>query len=109
MSAAYKVLAADQTPHHGGTGKWSKGKWRSVTGELVPCANGIHYCRPDQLIRTEREYEFTLNGTVCGSVLANSKREAMEVWVAAELYDRKVVEYGADTVTVCGVTYGVMP
>ena len=51
MSAvAYKVLAADQTPHHGGTGKWVRNRWRTVDGTLIPCANGIHYCRRDQLI-----------------------------------------------------------
>lgn len=46
----YKVLAADQTPHHGGTGRWVKKRWRTVGGPLVPCANGIHFCRRDQLV-----------------------------------------------------------
>jgi hypothetical protein len=46
----YKVLAQDQTPHHGGTGKWVKKRWRTVDGPLAPCANGIHFCRRDQLL-----------------------------------------------------------
>ena len=48
---AYKVLADGQSSHHGGSGKWRKGKWRTVKGDLVPCSNGLHYCRPDQLIK----------------------------------------------------------
>ncbi|MCR4338567.1 MAG: hypothetical protein NUW01_01630 [Gemmatimonadaceae bacterium] len=47
----YKVLDAAQQPHHGGTGRWTKGRWRTATGPLVPCENGIHYCRRDQLVR----------------------------------------------------------
>jgi hypothetical protein len=47
----YKVLAFDQSSHHGGSGKWVKKRWRSVEGELVPCANGIHYCQHEHLIR----------------------------------------------------------
>lgn len=35
-ASGYKVLAADQTPHHGGTGKWVKNRWRSVNGQIVP-------------------------------------------------------------------------
>jgi len=46
----YKVLGEDQLSHHGGSGRWKKGRWRSVKGELSPCNNGIHYCRPDQLV-----------------------------------------------------------
>ena len=48
---AYKVLAADQSSHHGGSGKWRKGQWCTVDGVLVPCRNGIHYCRRDQLVQ----------------------------------------------------------
>ena len=47
---AYKVLGDAQQSHHGGTGKWRKGQWRTAKGELVPCQNGIHYCTRDQLV-----------------------------------------------------------
>jgi hypothetical protein len=45
----YKVTAADGSSYHGGTGRWVKGRWRSVTGEIVPCENGLHLCRADHL------------------------------------------------------------
>ncbi len=54
-------------------------------------------------------YEFTLNGTVCGEVLTTETiREAMELWAndRINLFGR-TVQYGDDTVTVNGVTYGV--
>lgn len=50
----YKVLNLDGTPCHGGVGAWplptqradgwEPGEWREVTGELVPCENGLHLC-----------------------------------------------------------------
>ena len=46
----YKVLSDAQASHHGGAGKWEKGRWRTVKGDIVPCKNGLHYCRRDQLI-----------------------------------------------------------
>ena len=49
--AAYKVLGEAQDSHHGGTGKWRKGQWRTVTGALIPCQSGIHYCRRGQLVQ----------------------------------------------------------
>jgi hypothetical protein len=50
IHSRFKVLGSNQESHHGGTGKWRKGQWRSVKGELVPCSNGIHYCKPDHLV-----------------------------------------------------------
>jgi hypothetical protein len=47
----FKVLGDKQTSCHGGNGRWVKNRWRTAEGELVPCANGIHYCRQDQLVR----------------------------------------------------------
>ena len=47
----YKVLSDAQTSHHGGNGKWVKGRARSVQGNLVACWNGLHYCTRDQLVR----------------------------------------------------------
>ena len=47
----FKVLGDRQQSHHGGNGKWTKNRWRTVDGPVVPCRNGIHYCRPDQLVQ----------------------------------------------------------
>jgi hypothetical protein len=52
----FKVLNEHGRPHNGGTGDWplpsngKPGKWLRVEGDLVPCENGIHLCRPDQLV-----------------------------------------------------------
>jgi len=46
----YKVTDANGYSMHGGTGKWTPGKWRSVRGDLVPCEHGLHLCRPQDLI-----------------------------------------------------------
>jgi len=35
---------------HGGSGEWRKGRWRSVRGLLVPCENGLHLCREQDLL-----------------------------------------------------------
>jgi hypothetical protein len=45
----YKVLDKGGQPFHGGTGKWTKGRWRSVEGDLVACRNGLHACTIAQL------------------------------------------------------------
>jgi hypothetical protein len=52
----YKVLDEDGRPCHGGVGTWplpqdgEPGEWLEVTGELVPCKNGAHLCREEDLI-----------------------------------------------------------
>lgn len=46
----YKVLDANLRSMHGGSGRWTPGRWRSVKGPLVPCENGLHLCRIDQII-----------------------------------------------------------
>ena len=51
----YKVLAENGQPHHGGTGVWplpngKPGEWLEITGELVPCENGLHLCRQSDLL-----------------------------------------------------------
>jgi len=47
----FKVLGDNKTSYHGGDGRWVKNRWRTAEGDLVPCENGIHYCRQDQLVR----------------------------------------------------------
>ena len=53
----YKVLSTDGKPHYGGRAnfKWplpngEPGAWKAVTGELVPCAHGLHLCRRSDLV-----------------------------------------------------------
>ena len=46
----YKVTREDGRSMHGGTGRWTPGRWRSVSGPLVPCRNGLHLCRPQDLV-----------------------------------------------------------
>ena len=46
----YKVLGAGRVSCHGGTGKWTPGRWRSVHGELKPCSHALHFCRAEDLI-----------------------------------------------------------
>ena len=48
--AFYKVLNLDGSCYYGGTGSWVQGKWREVTGELIPCENGLHVLTRDQLV-----------------------------------------------------------
>jgi hypothetical protein len=51
----YKVIMPDGSPTHGGSGLWplpsadAPGAWREVTGDIVPCSNGLHVCTADQL------------------------------------------------------------
>ena len=45
----YKVLDTGGKPFHGGTGKWTKGRYRSVKGPVVACSNGLHFCTIEQL------------------------------------------------------------
>jgi len=58
----YKVLKADGSCCNGGTGKWylpkkqKDGSWKpgrwmpEIEGKLIPCKNGYHICRPQDLI-----------------------------------------------------------
>ena len=48
--AFYKVLNLDGSCYYGGTGSWVQGEWREVTGELIPCENGLHVLTRDQLV-----------------------------------------------------------
>lgn len=51
MSALYKVTGTGGTACHGGSGRWVKNRWRSVKGDLIPCARGLHLCRREDLVR----------------------------------------------------------
>lgn len=46
----YKILAHGQKSCHGGNHIWIPGEWLTIEGELVPCKNGIHLCRPEHLL-----------------------------------------------------------
>ena len=46
----YKWLDGNQACN-GGTGRWQKNRWRSVTGDLIPCEHGLHLCRVQDLSR----------------------------------------------------------
>lgn len=51
----YKVLRADGSAYHGGSGKWPlpngrPGAWVEVTGQLVACRRGLHVCRAEHLL-----------------------------------------------------------
>lgn len=49
MTAYYKVVRADLQSYHGGAGKWTVGKWRTVKGPLEACRNGLHFVTLAQL------------------------------------------------------------
>ena len=59
--ALYKLTTPKGEPIHGGSGKWSlprgkrPGAWREVTGKLVPCSNGLHLLRAQDISRWLRE------------------------------------------------------
>lgn len=45
----YKTLR-NRCSCHGGKGKWTPYKPRHVIGVLIPCKNGLHYCRDEQVV-----------------------------------------------------------
>jgi hypothetical protein len=48
----WKVLNADRSVCHGGTGQWpAPGEWLAVSGPLVACKRGLHLCRRGDLIQ----------------------------------------------------------
>jgi len=51
-----KFTAEDGSPCNGGYGKWGlprgkrPGRWWEVKGEIEPCLNGLHLCRPKDVL-----------------------------------------------------------
>jgi hypothetical protein len=61
METLYKVLGSDGSAYHGGHGfwalptksgeRWMPGDWMpTIKDELVPCSNGYHLCRREDVI-----------------------------------------------------------
>jgi len=46
----FKVLNADRTPAHGGTGKWKARGWMPTIPDPIPCQRGWHLCREQDLV-----------------------------------------------------------
>ena len=42
LDTLIKITATDRSSMHGGDGKWTKNRWRSVTPPLDPCIHGLH-------------------------------------------------------------------
>jgi hypothetical protein len=57
----FKLTTTKGEPVHGGSGKWSlprgakPGAWREVTGKVVPCENGLHLLRAQDIGHWFRE------------------------------------------------------
>ncbi len=49
MNAMWKATKADGHPAHG-YGRWHRRRWRTVSGDLVPCRRGIHYAAGPQIL-----------------------------------------------------------
>ena len=45
----YKWLREGQKPTHADAEPWVPGEWRSVTGKIEACHNGLHACRAEHL------------------------------------------------------------
>jgi hypothetical protein len=50
VTATYYKWLNGRKSCHGGDAAWRKGAWKTVTGELVPCQNGLHLCRRQDLL-----------------------------------------------------------
>src|SRR3990167_6860973 len=46
----FKVLNADRTPAHGGSGRWKARGWMPTIPDPVPYKRGYHLCREQDLI-----------------------------------------------------------
>ena len=51
MPQYWKVLDNDNRSCHGGDATWMPGEWMpAIEGELIPCENGYHLCRRQDLL-----------------------------------------------------------
>lgn len=50
MTTYYKVTDEAGRATHGGTGKWTLNRWRTVKPPLEPCVHGLHLCRERDLV-----------------------------------------------------------
>jgi hypothetical protein len=66
----FKILAAGRKSCHGGDHVWEPGMWYEISGELIPCSNGFHLSRAEDLFDWLGE----------------------EIWEAE--YDGEIIEHG---------------
>ena len=101
----YKITAADGSSCHGGAGKWNlptdkPGRWRTVKGPLVACANGLHLCEPDDLHDWLKLDAIVWEAEVSGETLrAENKtvaRKARLVRRVAVMDRKTLVSYACD-------------
>ena len=45
----FKVTNEDGASRNGGSDRWELNVWRQVGGDIVPCENGLHLCRRQDL------------------------------------------------------------
>jgi len=66
MAKFYKVLDKSQNSCFGGNHFWEVGKWYEVSGELIPCQNGFHFCQAKDLLKWigEEIWEAQVEGEV---------------------------------------------
>ena len=73
LEQMYKITGKDGRCCNGGTGQWNlptetgPGDWMpEIEGELLPCENGYHLCRPQDLVQWlgEEIYEAEYKGDV---------------------------------------------
>jgi hypothetical protein len=68
----YKITEKNGSCCNGGSGSWplpagrKKGAWLEVAGDLKPCSNGLHLCRPKDLLGwlNEEIYEAEYDGEI---------------------------------------------
>ena len=75
----YKVLHDDMTSCNGGNATWEIGKWMpAVEGKLMPCDNGYHLCRREDVIHWfgEAVFEAEYRGEIVESDTKVVVREA---------------------------------
>jgi hypothetical protein len=72
MTTYYKWLCADNSAPIG-RGKWTPNRWRFVKGELIPCKNGLHLCRPQDILHHINERLWTVEADTSELIEAGDK------------------------------------